>query len=89
MSLLTVVRHGQASFFADDYDKLSIIGELRLKVTTLNQKPWEYGVEILLPDGTWQNVATSGYVRMSLFKRRAETRYMAYPKLQPRLSFLG
>lgn len=26
MSLLTVVRHGQASFFADDYDKLSDLG---------------------------------------------------------------
>lgn len=27
MSLLTIVRHGQASLFADDYDKLSPIGE--------------------------------------------------------------
>ena len=27
MSHLTVVRHGQASFFADDYDKLSDLGE--------------------------------------------------------------
>lgn len=27
MSVLTVVRHGQASFFADDYDQLSIVGE--------------------------------------------------------------
>lgn len=27
MSYLTLVRHGQASFFADDYDKLSPLGE--------------------------------------------------------------
>lgn len=27
MSVLTLVRHGQASFFADDYDQLSDIGE--------------------------------------------------------------
>lgn len=27
MSILTVVRHGQASFLADDYDKLSPLGE--------------------------------------------------------------
>jgi broad specificity phosphatase PhoE len=27
MSSLTLVRHGQASFFADDYDKLSALGE--------------------------------------------------------------
>jgi broad specificity phosphatase PhoE len=27
MSVLTLVRHGQASFFADDYDKLSELGE--------------------------------------------------------------
>lgn len=27
MSVLTVVRHGQASFFSDDYDQLSIVGE--------------------------------------------------------------
>ncbi len=27
MSVLTIVRHGQASFFADDYDRLSAVGE--------------------------------------------------------------
>jgi broad specificity phosphatase PhoE len=27
MSVLTLVRHGQASFFADDYDRLSAVGE--------------------------------------------------------------
>lgn len=29
MSLLTVIRHGQASFLADDYDKLSPLGEIQ------------------------------------------------------------
>lgn len=27
MSVLTIVRHGQASFFGDDYDRLSAVGE--------------------------------------------------------------
>ncbi len=31
MSLLYLVRHGQASFFADNYDKLSPLGELQAK----------------------------------------------------------
>lgn len=32
MSRLTIVRHGQASFFADDYDKLSELGERQSEV---------------------------------------------------------
>jgi broad specificity phosphatase PhoE len=32
MSILTVVRHGQASFFSDDYDKLSELGEEQSRV---------------------------------------------------------
>ncbi len=32
MSRLTIVRHGQASFFTDDYDKLSEIGEQQSRV---------------------------------------------------------
>lgn len=32
MSTLTLVRHGQASFFADDYDKLSELGEEQSRV---------------------------------------------------------
>lgn len=32
MSRLTIVRHGQASFFTDDYDKLSEIGERQSRV---------------------------------------------------------
>lgn len=32
MSVLTLVRHGQASFFADDYDKLSPLGEKQARL---------------------------------------------------------
>jgi broad specificity phosphatase PhoE len=32
MSTLTVVRHGQASFLADDYDKLSLVGEQQARL---------------------------------------------------------
>lgn len=32
MSKLTIVRHGQASFFSDDYDKLSELGERQAQV---------------------------------------------------------
>ena len=32
MSVLGLVRHGQASFFASDYDKLSVIGERQLSL---------------------------------------------------------
>jgi broad specificity phosphatase PhoE len=32
MSLLTLIRHGQASFFSDDYDKLSELGEEQSRV---------------------------------------------------------
>lgn len=32
MSVLTLVRHGQASFFADDYDKLSPLGEQQARL---------------------------------------------------------
>jgi broad specificity phosphatase PhoE len=32
MSLLTLVRHGQASFFADDYDRLSPLGEQQARM---------------------------------------------------------
>ena len=31
MSLLYLVRHGQASFFAEDYDRLSTLGELQAR----------------------------------------------------------
>ena len=31
MSLLTLVRHGQASFFSDDYDRLSPLGEVQAR----------------------------------------------------------
>ena len=32
MSILTVVRHGQASFLADNYDQLSTRGELQARL---------------------------------------------------------
>lgn len=32
MSVLTLVRHGQASFFADDYDKLSEVGQTQSRL---------------------------------------------------------
>lgn len=32
MSQMTIVRHGQASFFADDYDKLSDLGEQQVRL---------------------------------------------------------
>ena len=32
MSVLTLVRHGQASFFADDYDRLSEVGEQQARL---------------------------------------------------------
>ena len=32
MSTLTLIRHGQASFFSDDYDKLSELGEEQSRV---------------------------------------------------------
>lgn len=32
MSVLTLVRHGQASFFADDYDRLSALGEQQARL---------------------------------------------------------
>lgn len=43
MSTLTVIRHGQASFFSDDYDKLSELGEEQSRVLA---RYWiEQGIE--------------------------------------------
>ena len=32
MSVLTIVRHGQASFFAEDYDELSVVGQQQARL---------------------------------------------------------
>ena len=66
MSVLTLVRHGQASFFADDYDRLSAAGEQQSRLLG------QFWLEREIVAGRPLVVAVDGPERQQVGSRRRE-----------------
>ena len=73
MSRLFHVRHGQASFFSDDYDKLSDLGERQARVFNNLSGP----AEVEIRAGAIENITSTPPLPLKIVLKANEERVLA------------
>jgi hypothetical protein len=64
------------------YIEAALAGHLRVRIETLNCKPWKWALETVQPDGEWAELAAMSCLRLHLWKRDLRTHYFQYvPRL--------